>query len=140
MKPLDNNGSRCTSERGAGLVEALIATAIVGVGLTALLAALATGSLAVNRSGDGVTAENLARSQMEYAKSQVYRPAPAEYKLISPVPDGYVISALASPISGRDQDIQRITVTVTRDGQTVAEIESFKANRWRESLAVTREE
>ena len=102
-------------ERGVGLVESLIALAIVGVAITALLGALSTGSMAVGKTDRRVTAESLARAQMEYTKSLPYLVAPASYEAIAPLPEGYSISAVASPVSGRDSDLQRVTVTVSCD-------------------------
>jgi len=57
-------GIGLSSERGVGLVETLIAVAIAAIAITALLAALSTGSMAVQKSDEHTTAENLARAQM----------------------------------------------------------------------------
>ncbi len=73
-------------EEGIGLVEALIAVAILGLALTALLSAVSTGSMAVSRTEERVTAENLARSQLEYTKSQAYLPLPTPYATVTPYP------------------------------------------------------
>ena len=116
-------------QRGIGLVESLIAVAIVGIALTALVATLSTGSIAGQRTDRRVTAENLARAQLEYTKGQSYRVAPAVYDSITPLPAGYSITAEASSISGRDADIQEITVTVSYDGDTVLLMEDFKMDR-----------
>lgn len=118
-----------SGERGVGLVESLIAAAIVGIALTALVAALSTGSIAVQRTDKRVTAENLAGAQLEYTKGQAYRIAPASYDTITPLPASYAISAQASSISGRDTDMQKITVTVSYNGDTVLVMEDFKMNR-----------
>jgi len=116
-----------SSDRGVGLVETLIAVAIVAIAITAFLAALSTGSMAVQRSDGRITAENLARAQMEYTKGLAYLTAPASYATIA-APSGYSISANATSISGRDTDIQKITVTVTYDGNTFT-MEGFKTDR-----------
>jgi len=100
------------SQTGVGLVETLIAVAITAVAITALLGALSTGSLAVVRTDERVTAENVARAQMEHTKAQEYVAAPASYATIS-APAGYSISADATSVSGRDADIQMITVSVS---------------------------
>jgi len=118
-----------SDERGVSLVESLIAVTIVGIALTALVATLSTGSIAVQRSDKRVTAENLARAQLEYTKGQAYRIAPALYDSIAPLPAGYSISAEASSISGRDADIQKITVTVSYNGDSVLVMEDFKMDR-----------
>lgn len=118
-----------SSETGAGLIESMIAMAIVAIALTALVVALSTGSLAVQRTDERVTAENLARAQLEYTKGQAYRTAPALYDTIAPLPAGYSISAEGSSISGRDADIQKVTVTVSSNGEIMLVMEDFKMDR-----------
>jgi hypothetical protein len=83
--------------------------------------------MAVGRSGERTTAENLARAQMEYTKALAYLPAPSSYATIS-APGGYSISAVASAISGRDADIEKVTVTVTGGGSSFV-LEDFKMDR-----------
>jgi Tfp pilus assembly protein PilV len=120
-------GIGLSSDRGVGLVETLIAVAIVTIAITAFLAVLSTGSMAVQKSDGRTTAENLARTQMEYTKGLAYLTAPASYATIA-APSGYSISADAASISGRAADIQRITVTVTYGGNTFT-MEGFKTDR-----------
>jgi len=118
-----------SDERGAGLVESLVAVAIVGMALTSLVATLSAGSFAVHRTDKRVTAENLARAQLEYSKGQTYRVAPASYDTMAPLPAGYSVSAEASSIGGRDADLQKITVTVSYNGDTLLVMEGFKMKR-----------
>ena len=115
-------------QEGVGLVEVLVAVAILGVTLVVLLAAVSTGSIGVATTEERATAENLARSQLEYTKSLPYLAAPVSYATVTP-PTGYTISADAASISGGDSTIQQITVTVTRDGDTLMTIEDYKVNR-----------
>jgi Tfp pilus assembly protein PilV len=115
-------------QAGVGLVETLIAVAILSVTLVALLAAISTGSRGVAITEERVTAENLARSQMEYAKSEPYLTAPASYATVTP-PAGYTVSAEATSIPGGDSFIQKITVTVARDGVTLLTVEDYKVDR-----------
>jgi len=116
------------AQEGVGLAETLIAVAILGVTLVALLAAISTGSIGVATTEERVTAENLARSQLEYTKSQPYLLAPASYPTVTP-PAGYTVSADATSILEGDSSVQMITVTVTRDGETLLTIEDFKVDR-----------
>jgi len=117
------------AQAGVGLVETLIAVAILGVTLVALLAAISTGSIGVATTEERVTAENLARSQLEYTKSQSYLPAPTSYLTVTP-PAGYAISADATSIIPEgDSSVQMITVTVTRDGDTLLTVEDYKVDR-----------
>jgi len=113
---------------GVGLVETLVAVAILGVTLVTLLAAISTGSIGVATTEERVTAENLARSQLEYAKSQSYLTTPASYATVTP-PVGYTLSAEATSIPEGDSSIQKITVTVTRDGDILLIVEDYKVDR-----------
>ncbi len=118
-------------EEGVGLVETLIAVGILGLALTVLLAAVSTGSLATSRTEERVVAENVARSQLEYIKSQPYLTPPASYLTVTPSPGGYSVAADAVSISSPDtnNDIEKITVTVSRDGRTLLVVEDYKVNR-----------
>ncbi len=113
---------------GAGLVEVLVAVAILGVTLVVFLAAMSTGSVGVATTEEQVTAENLARSQLEYTKSDTYLAAPASYPTVTP-PAGYAVSADATSIGEGDGAVQKITVTVTRNGETLLTVEGFKVDR-----------
>ena len=114
-----------SDERGVGLVESLIAVAIVGIALVVFLAALSTGSMAVGTSKRNVTAENLARSQMEDVKGQTYA---ASYSTMTE-PEGYDITITVSDVNGRDQnEIQKITVEVSYEGDAVT-VEDYKVDR-----------
>jgi type II secretory pathway pseudopilin PulG len=116
-------------EEGVGLVETLIAVGILGLTLTVLLAAVSTGSLAVSRTEERVTAENLARSQLEYTKSQSYLTPPASYAIVTPSPGGYSVAVDAVSIPDTDSGIEKITVTVSRDGKTLLLVEDYKVDR-----------
>ncbi len=113
---------------GVGLVETLVAVAILGVTLVTLLAAISTGSIGVAITEERVTAENLARSQLEYTKSQAYLTAPASYATVTPTV-GYTVSVEETSIPEGDSSVQKITVTVARDGDTLMTVEDFKVDR-----------
>jgi Tfp pilus assembly protein PilV len=114
---------------GVGLVETLVAVAILGVTLVTLLAAISTGSIGVATTEERVTAENLARSQLEYTKSQAYLAAPTPYATVTP-PFGYTVSVENTSIpEATNSSVQKITVTVERDGDTLMIVEDFKVDR-----------
>jgi len=117
------------NERGFTLVEALVAIAIVSIAFTALLAALSTGAMATNKADKRITAQTLARSQLEYTKALEYKIAPTTYDTFTPIPEGYTVVAEASPIDGYDEDVQKITVTVSHQGEVVQVMEDLKVNR-----------
>lgn len=116
-------------EEGIGLVEALIAVAILGLALTALLSAVSTGSMAVSRTEERVTAENLARSQLEYTKSQAYLPLPTPYATVTPYPQDYAVAVAADVVPGAVSGIEKITVTVSRAGKALLVVEDYKVDR-----------
>jgi len=118
-------------QTGASLIESVVAVAILGTVIVSLLVAFSTGSVAVNAVDEQVTVENLARSQLEYTKDSPYTPAPTTYPL-SPtltLPAGYEILAEALPVPDTDDNIQKIRVTVSRDGEAQLVVEDFKVNR-----------
>ncbi len=59
-------------QRGFGLVEVIIALALLGIIGVSFLGTLANASNAIILSDGRTTAESLARSEMEYVKSQEY--------------------------------------------------------------------
>jgi hypothetical protein len=115
-------------ERGSGLVEVLVAVAITGTAVVWLLAAISTGSLGVSTTDEQVTAEHLARSQLEDTKSQPFDALPATYPTLTPIP-GYGIAVDAAAIPEGDSAIQLITVTVTKAADTLAVLEGYKVDR-----------
>ena len=114
-------------ERGEGLVEVLVAVAIMAIVLTVFLSALSTGSLGVSVVHERVTAENLARAQLEYVKNQDYITT-TDYSLISVPPSysAYTITVQSPEIS---DGLQLITVTVFCDGAPTFTIEEYKVDR-----------
>ena len=117
------------NQEGMALVEVLVAVAITGGVVVMLLSSLSTGSGAVGIMYERTTAENLARSQLEYTKSQEYLLAPSSYDTIVSLPPDFTVSAEASAVTDRDDNIQKITVRVYRDGEPVLVKEDFKVNR-----------
>jgi type II secretory pathway pseudopilin PulG len=116
-------------QEGQGLIEVLIAVAILGIVAVAFLSALATSSSALIMADERTIAESLTRSELEYIKNSAYDNTnnPPQYSLnpAIDIPDGYntVIEAvrLDPEDDGNEDDdgIQKITVEVYRqDGPT----------------------
>jgi type II secretory pathway pseudopilin PulG len=122
--------TRCwRPEAGVGLAETLIAVAILSLTTVALLSAFSTGTLALNKGESKSAAENLARNQLEFVKSQPYLPLNESYLTMTPVPAGYSVSTRAESVDGRDEQIQKVTVEVQRNGSVVFTLEGLKLDQ-----------
>ncbi|MBM4433054.1 MAG: type II secretion system protein [Chloroflexi bacterium] len=126
---------------GVTLLETLVALAILSLVVVAFLSGLSTTSRATIISDEQATAESLAKSEIEHIKSQTYInfsvPGHGEYQSVT-APASYSIAATVSPINattgqplpaGQDNGIQKITVTINRNGSPVLTIEDYKVNR-----------
>jgi prepilin-type N-terminal cleavage/methylation domain-containing protein len=117
-------------EKGLTLVESLVTVAVVGIVIVAFTVALSTGSLAVSKSDQEVTAQSLAQTQMEYIKGYPYDPAATTYPTVSTT-GNYSISVAVARVSDPDADnnIQKVTANISRDGQVLLTVEDYKVNR-----------
>jgi prepilin-type N-terminal cleavage/methylation domain-containing protein len=126
------------SEKGFSLLEVMLAIALLGVIIAALMSALSTGSSAVFVADERATAESLAKSQMEYIRNQNYDAShdPPQYALLADIPAGYQIDVTAvrldpkSDGTAADDGIQKITVTVQHlEKPDVIVLESYRSAR-----------
>jgi type II secretory pathway pseudopilin PulG len=115
-------------QKGLGLVETLIALTILGTATVAFVGALSAGSIATGTQDEQVVAQSLAQSQLEYTKNYAYDPGAVTYPTLA-APEGYGISVTVAAVPGTDTNIQKITVTITRDGQNLLVVEDYKVNR-----------
>jgi len=116
---------RLQDQRGLSLAESVVAVAIVGVAVVAFVTALSAGSIAVREGGQGVVAQRLVRTQLEYIKSCPYA---TTYSTVD-TPEGYTISVEVDSTPDNDADIQKVTVTIFRDGDNITAVENYKVNR-----------
>ena len=119
---------RFQEQRGLGLAETLVAVAILGTTVVAFAASLSAGSIAVGAQDEEVVVQSLGCSQLEYTKSYTYVPGAASYPTIE-VPDDYTLAVDVSPVPGTDNNIQKITVTVSRENQALLTVSDYKVNR-----------
>jgi len=124
------------SERGLGLVEAVISVAITGVSVIAFVTSLSTGSIAVQEQEEQVVAQRLAASQLEVVKAQGYIQTadydpgnPASSYPVIDAPPGYSVSVSVTSIPDTDTEIQKITVTISHESENILTIADYKVNR-----------
>ena len=134
-------------QRGVSLIETVIALAILALIGVAFLNGLTTTSRAVMISQENVAAESLAKSQMEYIKTQNYisvadyDPAVPEncYRLIDDIPADlvgkYEIEIIVPPTSvipdAEPFELQSITVVIKRNGEGI-----FTMSIYREGTSI----
>ena len=86
------------NSKGVGLIEAIIALAILGIVAVAFLGGLSTALHATFIADERSTAQSLAQSQMEYVKNQEYKPADPNsevtYNKTAQIPQGYYIMSI----------------------------------------------
>ena len=116
------------NQRGIGLVETLVAVAILGTSVVAFVTALSAGSIAVGEHDGEAISQGLAQSQMEYTKSYAYSPGATTYPLMA-APEGYSISVGVSSVPNTDTNIQKITVIINRGGEDIMQVQDYKVNR-----------
>lgn len=126
-------------ERGLTLVEELVTLAIIGLGITILVAMITTGAIGVRQVDDRVIAQSLSGSQLELIKDANYEPDPtaSPYPAVSPPPE-YQITVQVEywdaandtfTTTVRNDGLQKITVTVTSDGKTLSQTAELKVDR-----------
>ena len=115
--------------RGVGLIEVLIALAIMGGVVVIVISTLSAGTKTVGTLDEISTAENIAQSKLEYTKSDTFQSLPATYDVISPLPANYSVTIEASAVSNRDANLQKIVVTVYHQGENVTVKEGYKVDR-----------
>jgi len=129
--------------KGISGIEVIIALGILGLVAVVFLSGLSTALKASYLADERSVAESLARSEMEYVKSQEYEegasPSYEKTDVESPVYSGYTVSVDAPPIDpdtgdplgnpSDDMGIQEITVTVKHADKEVFILEDYKVAR-----------
>jgi Tfp pilus assembly protein PilV len=120
--------NRAQDQRGLGLVETLVAVAILGTSVVAFVVALSAGSIALWEQDKEVVVQSLAQTQLEYTKSYAYDAEATTYPAVD-TPEGYTISVGVASVPDTDDDIQKITVTIYRESENIMTVEDYKVNR-----------
>jgi prepilin-type N-terminal cleavage/methylation domain-containing protein len=118
-------GIEFTNEKGTSLVELLVALAIIAIVFTALLTALSTASFSVAVVRERVTAENIARAQLEHVQKTGFIAGTDYYTPTVISHPGYGATIAATTIY---TGMQLITVTIYHNGP-VFTIGSYKVDR-----------
>lgn len=138
LRPLVRRALRWhRDERGVGLVEALVSSALLGVALVALMASLSTFALASRQAEDRAIGQAFVRAQAARIAAAPYR-ADGDYSAYyETVPSGFARSVTVSWWDGTStwtgsqnaNGLQRVELRVTRNGSTITSLEFAKASR-----------
>ncbi|MBM4447001.1 MAG: type II secretion system protein [Chloroflexi bacterium] len=124
---------------GLTLLEVLVALGILAAVAAVFLLGMSISSKGVMVTHQSVTAESLAKSQLETIKRWPYDDAnnPPDYQTakLTDIPDGYDIDIAAIRLNPKGDDptnddgLQQITVTVTHDTETAFIMVGYKAKQ-----------
>lgn len=115
-------------EKGFSLIETtigLVVFALIGI---AIAAGLVVTERANMTNSNLTQAESLARSQMEYIQSQPYSSL-GNYSVIPDIPAGFSFGTATPMVSPAGTGLQKITVSVKHDGNTLFILEDYKVDK-----------
>ena len=124
-------------EAGLSLVEVMLALALVGIFATTVPSALSGTSRATIIADRHITAESLARSQMDYIQNQPYDSVndPPVYAVILDIPASYsIVTPMAARLDPRgdgtdsDDGLQKITVVIKQNDKIIYTLIDTKLN------------
>lgn len=129
--------SAISDSLGLTLMETVIALAMFSSAGTAVLLGVGAAHTSSDRVNASAVAENLARNQMEYVLSQTYVAPPGNYSSVADdvtlnlnIPTGFAVTAAAQTYvadDGYSGSIEKVVVTITRDGQSILVLESLRS-------------
>lgn len=129
------------SERGMTLIEIIVALGILAAVAVVFLLGITTSSKAVMTSRERVSVDSLAKSQLEFIKSQPYDADmdhnPPQYQELpaAQIPDGYDIAINAERLDpkedglGNDDGLQQVTIAISYNGEQVFTLSGYKVNQ-----------
>ena len=120
-------------ETGISLIETVIAVVILGAVSVSFLNGLTTASRTTFITDEHSTAENIARTQLEWAKQVGYSDNATAYAP-APMPAGkdytnYSAVITTEALNNPDDGIQKITVNVQRSGKDIFTLKGYKVDR-----------
>jgi prepilin-type N-terminal cleavage/methylation domain-containing protein len=118
-------------DKGFAFIETIVALALLGIVAAVLLSSVGTATKATMVADEQVTAETLARSEIEYIKSCAYQYQATEYPIDSTlnITGGWSVNTTVEALSDRGYDIQEVTVTVWRNGENELSVITYKVDR-----------
>jgi prepilin-type N-terminal cleavage/methylation domain-containing protein len=118
-------------DKGFAFIETIVALALLGVIAAVLLGSVGTATKATIVADEQVTAESLARGEIEYIKGCAYQYSATEYPIDSTldIPGGWSINTTVEAVDDRDDDIQQVTVTIHRGGEDELSVTTYKVDR-----------
>jgi len=115
-------------QAGSLMMEVTVAMAVLGMVGTALVAGIQTGHIAKRHFETQSVSENIIRNQMEHIFELAYVAPPSTYPTVTP-PAGYTVTAEALVYDPSSANIEKIRVTVVKNGGTVKAVDTLRANR-----------
>lgn len=128
LRKIISQVSRFHDQRGISLLEALVSIALLGGVILVMVFAMSGGILSVGENAEEATAQELARSQMEYIKSCAYDPHAASYPAVA-APAEYSISIGVASVPDTNEDIQKVTANISRGGDLIMTVTDYKVKR-----------
>jgi len=123
---------RIKGEKGFSLVETTVAVCLLGIVSAIFLGSIGTAAKATMITDERVTAEILARNQIEYIKDYPYDYYASEYP-VDPaldIPYGWSMeNPTAEALHGTDDGIQKVTITIQCHGRTMLSTFIYKVDR-----------
>jgi type II secretory pathway pseudopilin PulG len=110
------------------MIEVLVAIGVLGTAVLAALMSISTAAAVTSRVSEEANAEWLAASQIDIVRAAPFALTPANYPAIT-APTGYTVTNTTAEFIVGQTNIQRVTITVLRDGQAVYTTSLLKVNR-----------
>ena len=115
-------------QRGVSLMEAAVAVLLLGGCVVVLVMGVSSGAMGVHADSREVTAQGLARTQMEMIKNSAFDATGASYPAVT-TPAGYSVAVSVAPVQDAGPDIQKVTASVSNGGETLLSLQDYKVNR-----------
>ena len=119
-------------DKGFTFLETIVALALLGIVAVVFLGGIGTATKATMVADEQVTSESLVRSEIEYIKDCAYSYNATGYP-VDPtlsIPGGWSMpNPTVEALHGTDDGIQKVTITVQRDGVDEFSAVIYKVDR-----------